>query len=74
MNLRINPEMTDQEAILVMAGNNPGAIIACAELLKYEEGASPEYGFGEGWNTLFLLDRLHIWDWKIAALWRCLWP
>ena len=65
-------EMTGREMTLAMTDGdgNPGAIIACSLLLKHDAGEfdSPN-PFWDGLNALYILDRLKIWDYRIAVLW-----
>ena len=65
---RYRPGMTISEHAFAMAGSNPGAIIACAQLLKYDaDAAGPGHCFGG--SALILMDRLSIRDERIAMLW-----
>lgn len=60
-------DMTTQEAALLLAGGNPGAIIVCARLMNEGEAIDPDSALG-GFGNLLELDTLNIWKDRIWGL------
>lgn len=64
---RINDlKMTTQDAVLAMCGGNPGAIIACTELLTHSAAIDPQ---SQGLFKLLELDSMGIYEERIYMLW-----
>jgi len=70
MNERINDlNMTVTDVIVAMAGGNPGAVVACAEVMKKSGKVDPDSALG-GLGALMLLDTLNIWEHRIWMLYK----
>jgi hypothetical protein len=61
--------MSVAEAVHAMSGGNPGALIACLELMKEGPNVDPDALFG-GLAQIMALDSLGIWESRIYMLWN----
>jgi hypothetical protein len=66
---RITLDMSLQDVMHAMSGGNPGALIACMELMKQGPSVDPNALFG-GLAQLMALDSLGIWESRIYMLWN----
>ena len=66
---RIKLEMTAQDVLREMSGGNPGAVIACIDLMKQGPKVDPDALLG-GLAQLMALDSLGIWESRIYLLWN----
>lgn len=66
---RIRLEMSMLDVIITMSEGNPGAVAACAELMKYGAKIDPE-SFAGGLGSLMHLDTLGIYGSRIYMLWN----
>ena len=66
---RIQSTMSIEEAISAMAGGNHGAIMVCVKLIEKSDQIDPD-GYLGGLGTLLILDKLGIYDHRLAMLWR----
>ena len=65
---RISLEMSVRDIIIVMGGENPGALTACMTLMRHGAKVDPDNFLG-GLGFLLLLDSLNIWEERIYMLW-----